>query len=56
MAIKPGSTGIFVLDDVTPRYATASAALNACRAGLGRTPQYLLKSGGSVEIAISTAA
>jgi hypothetical protein len=30
-----GSTDIFVLDDVTPRYAAASAALNACRAGLG---------------------
>ncbi|MFT4121116.1 hypothetical protein [Bradyrhizobium sp.] len=31
---EAGSTDIFVLDDVTPRYATASAALNACRAGL----------------------
>lgn len=30
-----GSTEIVVLDDVTPRYATASAALNTCRANLG---------------------
>ena len=36
-----GSAEIFVLDDVTPRYATASAALNVCRAGLGRALQYL---------------
>ena len=28
-----GSADVFVLDDVTPRYATASAALDACRAG-----------------------
>jgi hypothetical protein len=34
-----GSTDFFVLDDVTPRYATASAALNACRAGLGHALQ-----------------
>ncbi|WP_028133208.1 hypothetical protein [Bradyrhizobium japonicum] len=31
-----GSSEIVVLDDVTPRYATASAALNACRAELGQ--------------------
>jgi hypothetical protein len=36
-----GSTGIFVLDDVTPRYAAASAALNACRAGLGHVLESL---------------
>jgi len=36
-----GSTEIVVLDDVTPRYATASAALNACRAELGRALQQL---------------
>ncbi|WP_245288175.1 hypothetical protein [Bradyrhizobium sp. Ec3.3] len=35
----PGSTEIFVLDDVTPRYATASAALGAVQ---GR-PQPRLK-------------
>ena len=40
-----GSAEIFVLDDVTPRYATASAALNACRAGLGRALQSLSESG-----------
>lgn len=40
-----GSTEIFVLDDVTPRYATASAALNACRAGLGHALQSLSESG-----------
>jgi hypothetical protein len=36
-----GSTEIFVLDDVTPRYATASAALNACRAALDQVLQEL---------------
>ena len=40
-----GSADIFVLDDVTPRYATASAALNACRAGLGHALQCLSESG-----------
>lgn len=40
-----GSADIFVLDDVTPRYATASAALNACRAGLGHALQFLSESG-----------
>ncbi len=40
-----GSTDVFVLDDVTPRYATASAALNACRAGLGHALQCLSESG-----------
>lgn len=40
-----GSSEIFVLDDVTPRYATASAALNACRAELGRALQQLSESG-----------
>jgi hypothetical protein len=39
-----GSADIFVLDDVTPRYATASAALNACRAGLGHALQCLSES------------
>ena len=41
----PGSTEIVVLDDVTPRYATASAALNACRAELGQALQRLSESG-----------
>ena len=42
-----GSTDVFVLDDVTPRYATASAALNACRADLGHALQCLSESGTS---------
>lgn len=40
-----GSTEIVVLDDVTPRYATASAALNTCRAELGYALQKLSESG-----------
>lgn len=40
-----GSTEIVVLDDVTPRYATASAALNSCRAELGHALQKLSESG-----------
>ena len=40
-----GSTDIFVLDDVTPRYAMAIAALNASRAGLGHTLQQLSETG-----------
>jgi hypothetical protein len=40
-----GSTEIVVLDDVTPRYATASAALNVCRAELGNVLQNLSESG-----------
>ena len=42
---QAGSADIFVLDDVTPRYATASAALNACRADLGHALQYLSETG-----------
>lgn len=40
-----GSTEIVVLDDVTPRYATASAALNTCRAELGHALQQLSEFG-----------
>jgi len=40
-----GSTEIIVLDDVTPRYATASAALNCCRAELGQALRNLSESG-----------
>jgi len=40
-----GSSEIVVLDDVTPRYATASAALNACRAELGQALRQLAESG-----------
>ncbi|QDP22800.1 hypothetical protein [Bradyrhizobium cosmicum] len=36
-----GSVDVVVLDDVTPRYAAASATLNVCRAGLGRALQQL---------------
>jgi hypothetical protein len=43
-----GSTEIVVLDDVTPRYATASAALNACRAELDRALRNLSESGNPV--------
>ncbi|MEK9283526.1 MULTISPECIES: hypothetical protein [unclassified Bradyrhizobium] len=48
-----GSTDVFVLDDITPRYATASAALNACRAELSEALQCLSESGGPAEIAVS---
>ena len=40
-----GSSEIVVLDDVTPRFATASAALNACRAELGHALEKLSESG-----------
>jgi hypothetical protein len=39
------SADVFILDDVTPRYATANAALNACRAGLGHALQCMSESG-----------
>ncbi|MBB4374083.1 hypothetical protein GGD63_006912 [Bradyrhizobium sp. cir1] len=39
-----GSNEIFVLDDITPRFATASAALNACRAELDHALQQLSES------------
>jgi hypothetical protein len=35
------SANIVVLDDVTPRYAKANAALNACNAGLGIALHFL---------------
>lgn len=40
-----GSSEIVVLHDVTPRYATASAALNTCRAELGHALRQLSESG-----------
>jgi hypothetical protein len=40
-----GSSEVVVLDDVTPRFATASAALNACRAELGDALEKLSESG-----------
>ena len=39
-----GSADVFILDDVTPRYASASAALGACRAGLRQALQCLSES------------
>lgn len=39
-----GSSEIVVLDDVTPRFATASAALNACRAELSHALEKLSES------------
>jgi hypothetical protein len=36
---------IVVLDDVTPRYAQATAALSACNANLGVALQFLLDAG-----------
>lgn len=42
---EPGSMDVVVLDDVTPRYAKASAALGACKAGLGLALQFLSDSG-----------
>ena len=44
-SVGAGSIEIVVLDDVTPRYATASAALNSCRAELSRALQQLSESG-----------
>lgn len=41
------TAGIFVLDDVTPRYARARAALNACSAGLGAALHALLDTSAS---------
>lgn len=35
-------TDIVVLDDVTPRYAKATAALSACKASLGVAMEFLL--------------
>ncbi|WP_347341045.1 hypothetical protein [Bradyrhizobium hipponense] len=52
---QPGSPDIFVLDNLTPRYATASAALNACRAGLGHALQSLSESADPVEMAMGPA-
>ncbi|MBR0975602.1 MULTISPECIES: hypothetical protein [Bradyrhizobium] len=45
---QEGSADVFVLDDVTPRYATASAALGACRAGLGHALECLSETGSTV--------
>jgi hypothetical protein len=39
------SSNVAVLDDVTPRYIRASAALNACNAKLGAALRCLLNAG-----------
>lgn len=52
---QPGSPDIFVLDDLTPHYATASAALDACRAGLSHALQSLSELGDPVEMAMGPA-
>jgi hypothetical protein len=36
------SADVVVLDDVTPRYVNANAALNSCRAGLGVALHFLM--------------
>jgi hypothetical protein len=46
---ETGSTDVVVLDDVTPRYVTASAALGACRIRLDLALQCLSESGNSAE-------
>lgn len=50
-ADQPGSADVIVLDDVTPRYVTASAALSACKAGLGLALECLSDSGKSADAA-----
>ncbi len=39
---QDAASNVFVLDDVTPRYVKANAALDACNAGLGVALHYLL--------------
>lgn len=56
---SPGNhdaANIIELDDVTPRYAKASAALRACDASLGITLHLLLDSGTSMRAAEAFAA
>ena len=43
------AANIIVLDDITPRYVTAGAALNTCNAGLGVALHILLDSKTSQE-------
>ena len=44
-----GSADVFLLDDVTRRYAAASAALKACRASLGHALQCLTEFGNAAD-------
>ncbi|MDE2376917.1 hypothetical protein [Bradyrhizobium sp.] len=46
-----GSRDVVVLDDVTPRYAAASAALNACKVNLDLALQRLSESGNRLDAA-----
>jgi hypothetical protein len=41
---QEASADVVVLDDVTPRYVKANAALNACHAGLGVALHFLMDS------------
>jgi hypothetical protein len=50
------AANIIELDDVTPRYAKASAALQACDLRLGITLHFLLDSGTSMRAAEAFAA
>ena len=50
------ASNIIVLDDLTPRYAKASAALQACDLRLGITLHFLLDSGTSMRAAEALAA
>jgi hypothetical protein len=43
-----GSADVFVLDDVTPRHATAIDALDACRPSLGNALECLSDAGSTV--------
>ena len=40
---EAANSDVIVLDDVTPRYAKAEAALKACDAGLGAALEFLLE-------------
>jgi len=54
-ADQPGSIDVIVLDDVTPRYVTANAALGACKAGLDLALQCLSEFGKPVETGTNSA-
>jgi len=44
---------VVVLDDVTPRYARATAALNTCNAGLGIALEFLLDASSLLDTSVS---
>jgi hypothetical protein len=39
---QPGSAEVVVLDDVTPRYAAANAALSACKSSVDAALKFLM--------------